>query len=422
MNVTEKPSANTKGHDTPRGSQSARSITWFTLSLCFLTALSFGVPGMAVGELNKIGGNGGKPFTLQCPSGQFAMGMAARFDGNKNTTEAIIQLNLRCVSVNPTNGNWAGTPRWVGYSPTDRWQGTKGLQSMSVSCPNNEFIESFVRGKTGKVGLATVVKAVEWHCVRFSQIETTQGTSRRTRGEGQFWVGNFFFGQKGQPQQSRDGSLVIDTALHALSLNYGLAVDSVRVSAHHMPWAKSSQAIQPSSAQQRAGRSPGTTKRPPTAAAQPDLTVRLTSTLWRYAGTTRRSGITYNKVPEAFCSSGMIPQDGNRSATKTFFLPDIQYEVKNSGSAATNRNFNIQTTFGTQVGASTAPILQPGQRRNLRIAREQSVRRCVTNGGVLGGCHECAGQSNFQDPPLEIIVDTANVIAEADENNNQLTQ
>jgi hypothetical protein len=118
----------------------------------------------------------------------------------------------------------------------------------------------------------------------------------------------------------------------------------------------------------------------------------------------------------------MILRDGARSATKTFYLPDIRYQVRNSGSAATNRNFNIQTRFGTQVRATTVPSLQPGQRRNLRIARAQKVRRCVTNGGVLGGCHECAGQSNFQDPQLRIIIDTANVIAESNENNNRLTQ
>ena len=419
MYSTETSSGNTKGHATPRGYRLVPSIMCLGLSLGFVTAISIGLQGMAIGELNKIGGNGGKSYLLQCPPRQFAVGMAAKFDGNERRTEALIQLKLRCVSVNPANGNWLGTPRWKRYSPTGRLQGTRGLRSSNASCPENQFIESFIRGKTGKVGFATVVKAVEWHCVRFSQIDTTKGTSRRTRGAGQFFVGNFFLG-KGQQQQSRDGSLVTDTALHALHLKYGLAVDSVRVSALHMPWT-STQAKQPASAQ-RSGRSTGTTRRPSPSVTQPDLTVRLTSTLWRYVGTTRRSGITYNKVPEAFCASGMIPRDGARSATKTFNLPDIRYHVRNSGSAATNRNFNIQTTFGTQVRTITAPSLQPGQRRNLRIEREQRVRRCVTNGGVLGGCHECAGQSNFQDPQLQIIVDTANVIAESNENNNRLTQ
>jgi len=415
MYSAEKSSDNTKGHAAPLEYRLVPRIMWLVLPLGFVTAISIGLPGMAIGELNKIGGNGGKSYLLQCPPRQFAVGMGARFDGNENRTEALIQLKLRCVSVNPANGNWLGTPRWKRYSPTDRIQGTRGLRSRNVRCPENQFIESFIRGKTGKVGFATVVKAVEWHCVRFSQIDTTKGTSRRTRGQGQFFVGNFFFG-KGQQQQSRDGTAT-DSALHALHLKYGLAVDSVRASALHMPWTTNQR-----SSSQSSGRSTGTTSRPSTPATQPDLTVRLTSTLWRYVGTTRRSGITYNKVPETFCSSGMILRDGARSATKTFNLPDIRYQVRNSGSTATNRNFNIQTTFGTQVRTITAPSLQPGQRRNLRIVRSQSVRRCVTNGGVLGGCHECAGQSNFQDPQLQIIVDTANVIAESNENNNRLTQ
>ncbi len=412
MDSTEKPSGHTKGHATYPGSRLARSIMWLALPLGFVTAFSIVLPEIAVGELNKIGGNGGKPYLLQCPSRQFAVGVAARHDG-----KVLIQLNLRCVSVNPANGNWLGTPRWKGYSPTDRFQGSQGLQSRRVSCPTNQFIENSVFGRTGKVVFATVVSGLEWRCVRFSRIDSTQGTSRKVRGTGQFGVGFIFDGPR---QQSRDGTAT-DSALHALHLKYGLAVDSVRINALHMPWTTSSQAIQRSSAR-RSKPSTGTIRRPPTAATQPDLTVRLTSTLWRYEGSTRRSGITFRKVPEAFCANGMILRDGGRSATKTFNLPDIRYQVRNSGSAATNRNFNVQTRFGTQVRATTVPILQPGQRRNLRISRPQRVRRCVTNGGVLGGCHECAGQSNFQDPQLQIIIDTANVIAESNENNNRLTR
>ncbi len=270
MDATEKPSGNTKGHVTHRGYRLAQSIIWLALPLGFVTTFAIVLPEIAVGELNKIGGNGGKPHLLQCPSRQFAVGMATRHDG-----KVLIQLNLRCVSVNPVNGNWLGTPRWKGYSPTDRFQGSQGLQSRSVSCPTNQFIENSVFGRTGKVVFATVVSGLEWRCVRFSQIDSTQGTSRKVRGTGQFGVGFIFDGPR---QQSRAGTAT-DSALQGLHLKYGLAVDSVRASALHMPWTTSSQAIQRSSAQRRLGRSTGTTRRPSPSATQPDLTVRLTSTL-----------------------------------------------------------------------------------------------------------------------------------------------
>ena len=385
-----------------------RGSFWLALPIGVVMGLSVGFPGIAVGELNKIGGNGGKPHMLQCPPRQHAVGIAARHDGR-----VLIQLNLRCVSVNPSNGNWLGSPKWQGYSPTDRLQGKRGLTSRSVSCPENEFIEPSLLGRTGKVGFAKVVSGLEWRCLRFSRIDATQGKSRKTRRNGQFGVGFIF---NGPQQQSRDGT-VTDSALHALHLKYGMALDSVRIQALHMPWTGSSKTNQ-----RAPTRSTRSRKRSSTAATQPDLTVRLTSTLWRYEGSTRRSGRSFRKVPEAFCASGMIPRDGGRSATKNFTLSDIRYQVKNNGSASTNRNFNVQTTLGTQVRASTVPSLRPGQRRNLRISRSPRVRRCVTNKGVLGGCHECAGQSNYQDPRLEIIVDTANVIAESNENNNKLSR
>jgi subtilase family serine protease len=66
----------------------------------------------------------------------------------------------------------------------------------------------------------------------------------------------------------------------------------------------------------------------------------------------------------------------------------------------------------------SVPELQPGERRTFSIPRG-TIQRCVTT-GELPGCHECAGQTPYQDPTFTITVDPTNRIAEADEDNNAL--
>lgn len=385
-------------------------------------ALVVAMHPQAHAEYNTIGGDGGKPYNLQCPSGRYAVGMAARHDRANvvKPTEAIIQLRLKCVAVDPNTGNWSGTPAWTGWSPTDRLEGTQGLVYDPSTCPDNQFMSTRLSGNTTKVGFATVVGQLDWLCVRFDQVDPVAGTSRARVIDAQFGVGGTIVSET-QRQHSRVVA-ASDSALNILYLKYGLALDSVKIGVRHMPWTVSPQALQRSSTLPRSRVSAGRVAASPAApvSAQPDLSLHLSSTLWRYSGSTRHGNATYRKVHESFCASGMVRR-GSYS-TKSFYLPDVRVAVRNTGSAATPAGVGVQSRFGTNTRNFQAGALQPGQSQTFTLDRPSRVRRCVTLGRVPGGCHECAGQSAWQDPRLEVRVDTANAVRESDEDNNRLVQ
>jgi len=135
----------------------------------------------AMAAYNVIGGEGGRTYTLQCPPGRYAVGIAARHDQRSfvKPTEAIIQLRLRGVGVDPGTGNWSGSHAWTAWSPTDRLEGTQGLEYDSSTCPTNQFIGTVIHGQTTQAGFATVVGQLDGLCVRFDQIDPGRGTSRK---------------------------------------------------------------------------------------------------------------------------------------------------------------------------------------------------------------------------------------------------
>lgn len=213
------------------------------LRFAFACSLVLALPHPSFSQLNTIGGSGGTAHRLSCPYGQFAAGIAVRHDGN-----VVNQVNLRCVGAGE-DGNWAGSARWTGWSPTNRFEGTSGLTTRSHVCPQNEFVDLPIYGYTGNAAFAVVVSGLKVRCVRYSAptttVSTTQGSAQRTFG-GYQRIGARFGGTEYFSGQSSGTS----NGIWALDLKYGLALDSVTVSQRAMPWGSGAPAplVQPTPA------------------------------------------------------------------------------------------------------------------------------------------------------------------------------
>lgn len=218
-----------------------------TLSFAFACSLALALPQPTDAQQNTIGGGGGTAYRLDCPYGQYAVGISVRHDGN-----AVNRVNLRCVGVDE-HGDWNGSPRWTGWSPTTRFEGNSGLTTRSHSCPQNEFVDLPVYGYTGNVAFAVVVTGFKVRCVRYSApsatASTTQGSAQRTFGNyGR--IGARFTGTEYYSGQSTGTS----NGIWALDLKYGMALDSATVIERAMPWGSGAPVplVQPSPARRMA--------------------------------------------------------------------------------------------------------------------------------------------------------------------------
>ncbi|MFK7914601.1 MAG: CARDB domain-containing protein [Pseudomonadales bacterium] len=383
---------------------------WWTILAALVLSCVAQVSQAAV--FNRIGGDGGsKQKAVSCPGGQYAIAIRTYDDGN-----VISQLRLRCSRVNPATGAWNGSARWTARSPTERIGGTSGLKSSTASCPRNQFLAPVVKGHLGRFFLTEVVSGLKLRCVRYRDVDSAAGTSRRTLGS-ERRVGASFHGD---PQTSAGtGRMHGDSAVSRISVRYGHAIDSLRVTDLMMPWYKppAQQGLRrpgPGAATPPSGGSTGVS--PP--AGQPDLLVNMRSALWRYGGTTRYQGRAYRRVPDAFCSGAMSRRRGSTSSTRQITLPAVEFDVVNAGTAPAS-NTRLEIRFGDAVSNLSVGALAAGARVRQSVARD-TVLRCVTSGRVPGGCFECAGSVAYEDPALQVTVDSNNAVSESDETNNQL--
>lgn len=154
-----------------------------------------------------------------------------------------------------------------------------------------------------------------------------------------------------------------------------------------------------------------------------------------------RGGVyRYRTVNTAFCPENRMKRYTSQSKEgsgiggasgpyykRSFQLPTtIGIEIKNQGQANAGR-FTVQLKQGNRVVSSTTiNALAANRNTVIRVPRPNSypLRKCVVNGGGLSvtSCYACLGSSSSAvDGVLSVHVDSANTIAERNENNNSAT-
>lgn len=120
---------------------------------------------------NPVGGAGGSPFSLNCPSGQIAVGLSVRAGNN------IDQIRLRCAPITNVGVNAYSLFAQTGGISLSAAAGGNGGTASTLACPGTFGLKG-VSGRVGNGG-SGVIDQIRGNC---RKLLSTASVNTLTRG------------------------------------------------------------------------------------------------------------------------------------------------------------------------------------------------------------------------------------------------